>query len=34
MRVKQLTNEINIQKWSKIIEECRKIKLHFLENYS
>lgn len=23
MRVKQLTNEINIQKWSKIIEECR-----------
>ena len=23
MRVKQLTNEINIQKWSAIIEECR-----------
>lgn len=23
MRVNQLTNEINIQKWSSIIEECR-----------
>jgi hypothetical protein len=23
MRVKQLTNEINIQKWSTLIEECR-----------
>lgn len=23
MRVKQLTDEINIQKWSKLIEECR-----------
>lgn len=23
MKVNQLTNEINIQKWSKLIEECR-----------
>lgn len=23
MRVKQITNEINIQKWSELIEECR-----------